>query len=78
MIARWTSAAALARFSVNPEFASWRPLHREPTRSRKHIGLSPARPTSVSCKDTSTREDLGVREEDKGDVGMTERKTKAR
>ena len=31
-------------FSVNPEFASWRPVHREPARSRMHIGV-------VSCED---------------------------
>jgi hypothetical protein len=54
-----------ARFSVNPEFASWRPLRREPARSRQHVGLSPARTTPVSCEDANTREELGVREEGK-------------
>ena len=56
------------RFSVNPGFGSWRPVHREPARSRMHKGLSAARTIPVSCEDTSTREDPGVREEKKETV----------
>jgi len=60
-----TQPGAPPRLRVNECYDAWRPLSR--TRSSSPSGmssrdLSPARTAPDLCKDTSTREDLGVRE----------------
>lgn len=49
------------RLRVNDDYQAWRPLSSP--HSSRTPGASSARTASDSCKDTSTREDFGVREE---------------
>jgi hypothetical protein len=64
LVCEQTVAGQAKVLSVNDDYASWRPLVRE-VRSRRlrHRRSSPVKTGGASSKDSSTREDLGVREE---------------